>query len=85
MFFENVFQEIAFLLLLASLAGALILWIKQPLILAYILIGIITGPSFFGIVRSNDEIDFLAKIGISVLLFVVGLKLDINLIKKWDR
>lgn len=82
MFFENIFQEIAFLLLLSSIAGALILWIKQPLILAYILIGIITGPSFLGIVRSNDEIDFLAKIGISVLLFVVGLKLDISLIKK---
>lgn len=85
MFFENIFQEIAFLLLISSIVGALVLWIKQPLILAYITVGIIIGPSLLGIVKSNDEIDFLAKIGISVLLFVVGLKLDLKLIKTMGK
>lgn len=85
MFFENIFQEIAFLLLVSSIVGALVLWIKQPLILAYITVGIIIGPSLLGIVKSNDEIDFLAKIGISVLLFVVGLKLDLKLIKTMGK
>lgn len=85
MFFENIFQEIAFLLLVSSIVGALVLWIKQPLILAYITVGIILGPSVFEVVKSNDEIDFLAKIGISVLLFVVGLKLDLKLIKTMGK
>lgn len=85
MLFENIFQEIAFLLIISSIVGALVLWIKQPLILAYIAVGIIVGPSILGIVKSNDEIDFLAKIGISILLFVVGLKLDLKLIKTMGK
>lgn len=85
MFFENIFQEIAFLLLVSSIVGAFVLWIKQPLILAYITVGVILGPSVFEVVKSNDEIDFLAKIGISVLLFVVGLKLDLKLIKTMGK
>lgn len=79
--FENVFQEIAALLLVASVVSALILWLRQPLIVAYILVGILVGPSVFGIITVRDEVDLLAQMGISVLLFVVGLKLDLHLIR----
>jgi Kef-type K+ transport system membrane component KefB len=79
--FENVFQEIAVLLLIAAAISALILWLRQPLIVAYILVGILVGPSVFGIITVRDEVDLLAQMGISVLLFVVGLKLDLHLIR----
>lgn len=79
--FENIFTEIAVLLLATALVGALCVKLKQPLILGYILIGIVVGPSMLGWVRSRDQIDLLARMGIAILLFVVGLKLDIHLIR----
>jgi Kef-type K+ transport system membrane component KefB len=79
--FENIFQEIAVLLLVASAVSALLLWLRQPLIVAYILVGIVAGPSVFGLITSYDEVDLLAQMGIAVLLFVVGLKLDLHLIR----
>jgi len=79
--FGSIFHEIAILLLIASVVSALILLMRQPLIVAYILVGILVGPSVFGIITVRDEVDLLAQMGISVLLFVVGLKLDLHLIR----
>jgi Kef-type K+ transport system membrane component KefB len=79
--FDNIFQEIAALLLVASVFGALTVWLKQPLILGYILVGIVSGPSMLGWVAARDQIDLLAQMGIAMLLFVVGLKLDLHLIR----
>lgn len=83
--FENVFVQIAALLLLSSTIGVIFVWLRQPLILAFIAVGILVGPSGFGIVYSASEIDLLAKIGITLLLFIVGLKLDFQLIKSLGK
>ncbi|MEE9280764.1 MAG: cation:proton antiporter, partial [Myxococcota bacterium] len=61
--------------------GALALWLRQPLIIAFILVGILEGPAVLGWVTAADQIDLLAKIGIALLLFVVGLKLDLRLVR----
>jgi len=79
--FESAFAEVAALLLAAALIGALALWLRQPLIIAFILVGILEGPAVLGWVTAADQIDLLAKIGIALLLFVVGLKLDLRLIR----
>jgi Kef-type K+ transport system membrane component KefB len=79
--FDSVFHEIAALLLFAAAIGALALWLRQPLIVGYILVGILAGPSVLGRVMAQDQVDLLAKMGIAVLLFVVGLKLDLHLIR----
>jgi len=79
--FESAFAEVAALLLAAALFGALALWLRQPLIIAFILVGILEGPAALGWVTAADQIDLLAKIGIALLLFVVGLKLDLRLVR----
>ena len=43
--------------------------------------GVIEGPAVLGWVTAADQIDLLAKIGIALLLFVVGLKLDLRLVR----
>ena len=83
--FDSVFHEIAALLLFAAAIGALALWLRQPLIVGYILVGILAGPSVLGQVMARDQVDLLAKMGIAVLLFVVGLKLDLHLIRTLGR
>ncbi|MCM1984108.1 cation:proton antiporter [Lyngbya confervoides] len=79
--FSNLFYEIAAILSLAITAGALAIWLRQPIIIAFIVVGVIVGPSGLALVASSDEVSLFAKLGITLLLFVVGLKLDPNEIK----
>jgi len=79
--FSDIFTEIAALLFLASLFGAIGLRLKQPLIVSFIALGIFVGPSGLDLVSANDQVDLLSKLGIALLLFVVGLKLDIHIIR----
>ncbi len=79
--FSDVFTEMAVLLLVASVIGAIGVRLRQPLIVAFIAVGILVGPSVLGWVSANDQVDLLAKLGIALLLFVVGLKLDLHIIR----
>ena len=79
--FSDIFTEIASLLFLAAFFGAIGLRLKQPLIVSFIALGIFVGPSGLELVSANDQIDLLAKLGIALLLFVVGLKLDMHIIR----
>jgi Kef-type K+ transport system membrane component KefB len=78
---ENLFLELAVLLGISALVGFLGRLARQPLIVAFILAGILAGPSVFDIVRSDDNYALLSDLGIAVLLFLVGLKLDVKLIR----
>jgi Kef-type K+ transport system membrane component KefB len=78
---ESAFSKIALILLVAAVVGFLANLLRQPLIVAYILVGILLGPAFLGLVSAGEEIELLAKFGIAILLFLVGLKLDISLIR----
>lgn len=83
--FSSVFYELAAILALAAGLGLLALTLKQPLIVAFIVTGIIAGPDVLGIIHSVDTIDALAELGISALLFLVGLKLDLSAVRSLGR
>ncbi|MEM9669962.1 MAG: cation:proton antiporter family protein [Pseudomonadota bacterium] len=76
-----LFYEIAALLVLAASVGSIGLILRQPLIVSFIAVGIIAGPSLLDIAHSDEQIDLLAELGIALLLFLVGLKLDLNLVR----
>jgi Kef-type K+ transport system membrane component KefB len=75
------YAEFALLLFISALAGALAVRLRQPVLIAYIVVGILVGPAVFGIVTAHDQVALLAEIGVTVLLFVVGLKLDLHHIR----
>lgn len=77
----NAFVEIAVILGLATLTGIIGQKLRQPLIIMFLATGILAGPSFLGIINSYEQIELLAHIGIALLLFIVGLRLDLNLIR----
>ncbi len=83
--FSDVFTEMSVLLLVAAVIGAIGVRLRQPLIVAFIAVGILVGPSILGWVSADDQIDLLAKLGIALLLFVVGLKLDLRIIRTMGR
>ena len=80
-YFEHIFTEVAAILVVASLVGAICLWLRQPLISAFILVGVLVGPVGLDWVHAHDQVELFAELGVSVLLFVVGLKLDPALIR----
>ncbi len=77
----NVFYEVALILGMATLFGVIGQRLRQPLIIMFLAAGIAAGPSALSIISSYDQIELLAHIGISLLLFIVGLKLDLGLIR----
>ncbi len=78
---EHPFYEFAIILFFAALLGGIGQILKQPLIVMFIALGILLGPSVLDLVKSHENIDLLAEIGIAILLFIVGLKLDLRIIK----
>ncbi len=79
--FASTFAEIAAILALAAAFGALGLLLRQPQIIMFLAAGIAAGPSGLRIVASHPQIELLAQIGIALLLFIVGLRLDLELIR----
>lgn len=77
----NTFNDIVLVLVLAAIFGLIAMRMKQPLIIGFIIVGIMAGPSVFNWPAATGEINLLAELGLSLLLFVVGLKLDLRLIR----
>ncbi|MCZ0811412.1 MAG: cation:proton antiporter [Pseudomonadota bacterium] len=78
---QSPFAEIAALLVMAAVIGFFGIILRQPLIVSFIAVGLIAGPSALDVVRSDEQISLLSELGIAVLLFLVGIKLDVKLIR----
>lgn len=78
---QHLFIEVALILALAAGVGLLGLVLRQPLIVAFLAVGVIAGPAGLALVQSEEYILLLSEIGVAVLLFVVGLKLDVSMVR----
>lgn len=72
---DNIILELAIIFAGAALLGTLFLYLRQPIILAYILLGALIGPLGFKVLGSAEHIEHLSHIGIILLLFLLGLNL----------
>jgi len=79
--FHHPFYEIAVLILIAAFVGLIGLLLRQPLIVSFIAVGILAGPDVLGLVSRAEYISLLSEMSIAVLLFLVGLKLDLKLVR----
>ncbi len=78
---EAIFFQLAAILAIAFITAYLIRLMKQPLIIGYIIGGIIVSPFLIKFGATTDVIDIFSKIGIAFLLFIVGLHLNPKVIK----
>lgn len=74
---ENIFLEITVIICIATVLCLIFRLLKQPLIFAYILTGILIGPFAFLNLTGKEALQFMAQFGITLLLFMVGLELKI--------
>ena len=77
----SIFIELTLLFILTIVISGLARLLKQPLIVGYIITGILAGPYFLNLIKSTDAIATFAEIGIVFLLFIVGLNLNPKLVK----
>jgi Kef-type K+ transport system membrane component KefB len=78
---DDVFAEIAAILLVSALAGLVAVKLRQPLVVAFVAVGVVVGPSVLDLVQPGSELELLAELGVALLLFVVGLKLDLHVVR----
>jgi CPA2 family monovalent cation:H+ antiporter-2 len=70
------------IVLAAALVGGMIAHrFKQPVILGYLLVGVVIGPYGVGLVRDVGLIEILATIGVALLMFTVGLEISFSQLK----
>lgn len=81
MHLTNVFTEFSLVLVIVLAVLIIIRYLRQPLIIGYIVSAIIVSPLFLGSITEESFFEPLAKIGIALLLFMVGLDLNPLVIK----
>lgn len=82
---EGVFAQLSFVLVIAAAIAFAMRLLKQPLIVGYIVTGIIVGPGLLSLVSDKEAFDAFSEIGIALLLFIIGLELSMGVIKKLGK
>ena len=75
---HHALTHLATILAAAFLGGALFRKMKQPVLVGYIIVGLVLGPSLLGVVQGQEEVSLLAELGILLLLFIVGMEIDLK-------
>ncbi|MGB8700977.1 MAG: cation:proton antiporter [Thermosynechococcaceae cyanobacterium] len=69
----------------AAVGGYAASRLGQPVLLGYLLAGLAVGPSGFKFIHSADEIEVLAKMGVALLLFALGVEFSLGDLLKVRR
>ena len=73
----DIFISLGLIVIVASLAAFILRLLRQPQILAYVLVGVLITP-VFKIITDTSVIESMSIIGIAFLLFIVGLEMDLK-------
>ena len=73
--FDNIILELALIFAGASILATIFLYLKQPIILAYISLGMLAGPWGIGLFKDPSHIEHISHLGIILLMFLIGLNL----------
>ncbi|MFA5953317.1 MAG: cation:proton antiporter [Candidatus Pacearchaeota archaeon] len=77
----SIFIQLSIILLVAFIVSYIVRLLNQPIIIGYIIAGIILSPFLINLGASTDMIDSFSQFGIAFLLFIVGLHLNPKVIK----
>jgi len=78
---DIIFTQLAVVIGLAVLLALAVKVLRQPMIIGYILTGVLVGPAFLNVVRAGDSFEIFANLGVALLLFIVGIGLNPAMIK----
>ncbi len=73
--FQNIIFQFVLIFAGAAIFATAFLYLKQPVILAYIGFGIVAGPWGLGLIKEPGHIEELSHIGVILLLYLLGINL----------
>src|SRR5215468_11085366 len=82
----TLLRDIALSIVFAVIAGHVARVLRQPLILGYIAGGVLLSPRLgFGLVKDEASIELISEIGLILLLFIIGLEIDLRELQRRGR
>ena len=79
-----LFSDLALILVTAGITTVIFKWLKQPVVLGYIIAGFLIGPNFewFPVIRDHTSVETWSEIGMVFMLFGIGLEFSFKKLKK---
>jgi monovalent cation:H+ antiporter-2, CPA2 family len=81
----QIIHDFAIIMIVAAVMSLLSYKLKQPMVIGYIIAGMIIGPFAFNFIFNVEVLNLLAEIGIVLLLLVVGMEFPLEKLKKIGR
>lgn len=82
---HGVFAELSLVIAITAGISLIMRLLRQPLILGYILAGLLVGPSVFGLIHSAETFHAFSEIGIALLLFIIGLGMHVSELRQLGK
>lgn len=82
---HDLIRDISTCIAAAWLLGVAAQWLRQPVLLAYLVAGFFIGPRGLGLVVHQEAIDIISELGLIFLLFMIGLEIDLKKIAAAGR
>lgn len=73
---ESLIFELSVIIFGAALLGTLFLYARQPIIIAYIALGVLVGPNGLGLIEKTVHLEQISHFGVILLLFIIGINLQ---------
>ena len=79
-----LFSDLALILVTAGITTVIFKWLKQPVVLGYIIAGFLIGPNFewFPVINDHTSVETWSEIGMVFMLFGIGLEFSFKKLKK---
>jgi len=74
----DTLTAIALVTTFALLFGLILIRMRQPAIVGYIVAGMALGPTGLGAISSTENVQVLAELGVIMLLFLIGMELSLR-------
>jgi Kef-type K+ transport system membrane component KefB len=82
---HQIFFQLSVVMVITAGLALLARILRQPPVIAYIIAGFLAGPSLLGLIHDHAAFESFSEIGIALLLFIIGLGLNIGTIKSTGK
>ena len=82
---SSIFGQLSLVIAVVAVVSIIMRLMRQPLIVGYILTGILVGPSFLHLIQDKGTFEGFSSIGIALLLFIIGMGLNFDIIRKLGK
>lgn len=79
---KNPIAELSLIVTLVLICVALVKFLKQPMIMGYVLAGVVAWPYMLDMLHNSEGVEMFGNIGVFFLLFIVGLWLNPTIVKE---